>query len=122
MKRKTTIITGFLFCLIGIFIAQLFYEDYQFGLIFLLLIIYTFPALILAILNAYLLWFIELKTHNLYSKIGIGLILLFVLILFAIGKESPIQFIGAFGSIGIGITNLIWINELIKKKVNKQCI
>jgi len=115
MERRTIIIIGFLFCLIGIFIGPLFYENTQYGEIFFLLIIYPIPALILAMVNGYLLWFTELKTQNLILKIGIGLIP--ILILLAIGKESPIQFIATFGIIGIGITNLIWITKLTRKQI-----
>jgi len=116
MERRTIITIGFLFCLIGIFIAPLFYKYTQYEEIFFLLILYPLPALILAILNGYLLWFTELKTQNLILKIGIGLIPILIMILLAFGKESPIQFIASFGIIGIGITNLIWITKLINKK------
>ena len=117
MERRTIIIIGFLFCLIGIFIGPLFYENTQYGEIFFLLIIYPIPALILAMVNGYLLWFTELKTQNLILKIGIGLIPILIMILLAIGKESPIQFIATFGIIGIGITNLIWITKLTRKQI-----
>ena len=117
MERRTIIIIGFLFCIIGIFIAPLFYENTQYGEIFFLLILYSLPALILAILNGYLLWFTELKAQNLISKIGIGLIPILISILLALGKESPIQFIATFGIIGIGITNLIWITKLSKNQL-----
>jgi hypothetical protein len=39
------------------------------------------------------------------------------MILLAIGKESPVQFIATFGIIGIGITNLIWITKLTKSQM-----
>jgi hypothetical protein len=118
MERRTIIIIiGFLFCLIGIFIAPLFYENIQYGEIFFLLIIYPIPALILAIANGYLLSFSEFKTQNLILKIGVGLIPILIMILFAIGKESPIKFIATFGILGIGITNLIWITKLSRKQI-----
>ncbi|WP_179020638.1 hypothetical protein [Winogradskyella forsetii] len=117
MERRTIIIIGFLFCLIGIFIAPLFYENIQYGEIFLLLIIYPIPALILAILNGYLLSLTELKTKNLILKIGVGLIPILIMILFVFGKESPIKFIATFGIIGIGVTNLIWITKLSRKPI-----
>ncbi|MFD2825218.1 hypothetical protein ACFSYG_01940 [Leeuwenhoekiella polynyae] len=117
MERRTIIIIGFLFCLIGILIAPLFYENTQYGEIFFLLIIYPIPALILATLNGYLLRFTELKTQNLILKIGIGFIPILIMILLANGKESPIQFIATFGSIGIGITDLIWITKLTKSQL-----
>ncbi|MGS2727916.1 hypothetical protein ACU8DI_15000 [Psychroserpens sp. BH13MA-6] len=117
MERRTIIIIGFLFCLIGIFIGPLFYENTQYGEIFFLLIIYPIPALILATLNGYLLRFSELKTQNLILKIGIGIIPILIMIFLAFGKESPIQFIATFGIIGIGITNLIWISKLTKNKL-----
>lgn len=117
MERRTIIIIGFLFCLIGIFIGPLFYENTHYGEIFFLLIIYPIPALILATLNGYLLRFSELKTQNLILKIGIGLIPILIMLLPAIGKESPIQFIAIFGIIGIGITNLIWITKLTKNQL-----
>jgi len=115
MERRTIIIIGFLLCLIGIFIAPLFYENSQYGEIFIFLIMYFIPALILAIINGFLLRFSELKTQNLILKIGVGLIPILIMLLLAIGKESPIQFIATFGIIGIGITNLIWITKLTKK-------
>ncbi|MBR9847349.1 MAG: hypothetical protein GYB35_15155 [Algicola sp.] len=118
MERRTIIIIGFLFCLIGIFIAPLFYKNTQYGEIFFLLIIYPIPALILATLNGYLLRFTELKTQNLFLKIGIGLIPILIMILLAIGKESPTQFIATFGIIGIGITNLIWVTKLTKSQLS----
>jgi len=117
MERRTIIIIGFLFCLIGIFIAPLFYENIQYGEIFFLLIIYPIPALILAILNGYLLSLTELKTKNLILKIGVGLIPILIMILFVFGKESPIKFIATFGIIGIGVTNLIWITKLSRKQI-----
>ena len=117
MERRTIIIIGFLFCLIGIFIGPLFYENTQYGEIFFLLIIYPIPALILATLNGYLLRFSELKTQNLILKIGIAIIPILIMILLAIGKESPIQFVATFGIIGIGITNLIWITKLTKNQL-----
>lgn len=117
MERRTIIIMGFLFCLIGIFIAPLFYENTQYLEIFFFLILYSLPAYILAILNGYLLWYSELKIQNLIFKIGIGLIPILFIILLALGKESPIQFIATFGIFGIGITNLIWITNLINKKL-----
>ena len=112
MERRTIIILGFLFCLVGIFIAPIFYENMQYGEIFFLLIIYPLPALILAILNGYLLRFTELKIQNLFLKIGIGLIPILIMILLAFGRESPIQFIATFGIIGIGVINLLWIVKL----------
>lgn len=117
MERRTIIIIGFLFCIIGIFIAPLFYENTQYGEIFFLLILYPIPALILATLNGFLLRFTEMRTQNLILKIGIGLIPILILLLLAIGKESPIQFIATFGIIGIGITNLIWITKLTKNQL-----
>ena len=99
MERRTIIIIGFLFCLIGIFVTPLFYENMQYGEIFFLLILYPLPALILAILNGYLLWYTKLKTQNLILKIGIGLIPILIMILLAIGKESPVQFIATFAII-----------------------
>lgn len=117
MERWTLQIIGFLCCIIGIFIAPLFYENTPYGEIFFLLILYVIPALIVAILNEFLLRFIELKTQNLILKIGIGFIPILTLILFSIGEESPIQFIATFGVIGIGITNLIWITKLTSKNL-----
>jgi hypothetical protein len=117
MERRTIIIIGFICCIIGIFLSPLFYENTPYGEIFFLLILYTIPALILAILNGFLLRFIELKTQNLILKIGIGLIPILILILFSIGEESPIQYIATFGIIGIGITNLIWITKLTNKNL-----
>ncbi|MBU2928383.1 hypothetical protein, partial [Winogradskyella psychrotolerans] len=117
MECRTIIIIGFLFCLIGIFIGPLLYENTQYGEIFFLLIIYPIPALVLATLNGYLLRFTELKTQNLILKIGIGIIPILIMVLLAIGKESPIQFIATFGIIGIGITNLIWMFKLTKNQM-----
>ncbi len=116
MERQTIIIIGFLFCILGIFIAPLLYENTQYGEIFFLIIMYFMPALILAIANGFLLRLIEQKMRDLTLKIGIGFIPLLILILLAIGKESPIQFIATFGIFGIGITNLIWTIKLINEK------
>lgn len=116
MERHTNTIIGFLFCIIGIFIAPLLYENHPYGEIFFLIMLYFIPALILAILNGILLRLIEQKARNLSLKVGIGFIPLLILALLAIGKESPIQFISTFGIIGIGITNLIWTIKLINKK------
>lgn len=116
MERQTITIIGFLFCLIGIFISPLFYEHTQYADILFLLILYFIPALILAILNGYLLSLSELKTQNLMLKIGITHIPILILIFYAIGKESPIQFIATFGIIGIGITNIIWVLKMTNEK------
>tara|TARA_B100000949_G_scaffold229849_1_gene239367 strand:- start:538 stop:906 length:369 start_codon:yes stop_codon:yes gene_type:complete len=116
MEKRTIIIIGFLFCIIGIFISPLLYKNTQYGEIFFLIMLYIIPALILAILNGFLLQLTDQKMRTLTLKILIGLIPLLILTIVAIGKESPIQFIATFGIIGIGITNLIWIIKLINKK------
>ena len=116
MEKQTIIIIGFLFCLVGIFISPLLYENTQYGEIFFLIMFYFIPAFILAVANGFLLRMTQQKMRNLTLKIGIGLIPLLILLLLAIGKESPIQFIGTFGFIGVGITNLIWIIKLINEK------
>ncbi len=77
---------------------------------------YILPAYILAFLNGLLLNATELKIKSKILQIGIGLFVLGLLTYCAIGKESPIQFVGAFGIIGIGVTNIIWITKLIGKK------
>ncbi|AXO80921.1 hypothetical protein DZC78_11170 [Olleya aquimaris] len=115
MERQTIIISGFLFCLIGILFGPLFYKNMQYGEIFILLIIYPIPALILATLNGYLLWITELKTQNLILKICSGFIPILIMVLIALGKESPTQFISIFGIFGIGITNLLWITRKLTK-------
>ena len=116
MERRTIIILGFLFCLLGIFIAPLFYENRPYEEIIFLIIMYPLPAYILSLLNGYLLKFTELSIKGIVLKVGIGLCVLVFLAFLANGKESPVQFIGAFGIVGIGITNLIWIIKLVRKK------
>ena len=114
MERRTLIIIGFLLCIIAIFIMPLLYKNMHYGEIFMLLIIYTIPALVLATLNGYLLQLITLKAQNMALKIGVGFLPLLIMLLLGIGRESPIQFIATFGLIGIGITNLFWMNTLVK--------
>ncbi|MCR9263693.1 MAG: hypothetical protein NXH86_06020 [Flavobacteriaceae bacterium] len=117
MERQTIIIFGFIFCIIGIFIAPFLYENSQYGEIFFLIMFYFIPALILAYVNGYLLRLTEQKSWNLILKIGMGFIPLLILTILSTRKESPIQFIATFGIIGIGATNLIWIIKLIKEKL-----
>ena len=114
MERQTIIIIGFLFCIVGILISPVLYENLQYGEIFFLIMLYFLPAFILAIVNGFILRFFEQKITNLTLKIGIGFIPLLILTILAIGKQSPMQFIATIGIIGIGITNLIWISKLIK--------
>ena len=116
MERRTIIILGFFFCILGIFIAPLFYENHPYEEVIFLIMMYVLPAYILALLNGFLLSTTELKIRSKILQIGIGLCILGLLTYFAIGKESPIQFVGAFGIIGIGVTNILWIVKLIEKK------
>ena len=103
-------------CILGIFIAPLFYKDHPYEEVIFLIILYPLPAYILAFLNGFLLNLTELNIKPKILQVGIGLFVLGLLTYFASGKESPIQFIGAFGIIGIGITNIVWITKLFSKK------
>ena len=123
MKIGILIFIGIILSLFGIWIIAYNNESGDSNAISMYFLIYGIVAIGIGILNGIFLKFAERKTQKLISIIGIGIVPLGILFGFLISGIFRMTFIGEFGLIGIGITNLIWIIERIiteKKKASVQ--
>ena len=123
MKNRILILIGIILSLTGIWIIAYNNESGDSNAISMYFLIYGIVAVGIGILNGIFLKFTERKTQNLISIIGIGILPLGILFGFSISGIFRMTFIGEFGLIGIGITNVIWIIERIiteKKKASVQ--
>lgn len=116
MKVGTLILIGITLSLVGIWTIAYNNESGDSNAISMYFIVYGVFAIGIGIINGIYLKFAERKTQNMISLIGIGILPLGVLLGFWISEIFRISFIGEFGVIGLGITNLIWIIERITKK------
>jgi hypothetical protein len=123
MKTGILILIGIILYLMGIWIIAYNNESGDSNAISMYFLIYGIVAVGIGILNGIFLKFTVRKTQNLISIIGIGILPLGILFGFLISGIFRMTFIGEFGLIGIGITNMIWIIERIiteKKKASVQ--
>lgn len=113
MKPLTLFMVAFWLCIAYVLISSLILQKEYLGFsIFITLIIYLVPILLLSSLNALFLTYIESKTQS--KKLNIiasGIPVLF-LITFFFMKDSVLFLVGFFGTIPIFITNIIWIWRL----------
>jgi hypothetical protein len=123
MKTGILILIGIILSLMGIWIIAYNNESGDSNAISMYFLIYGIVAVGIGILNGIFLKFTERKTQNLISIIVTGILPLGILFGFLISRIFRMTFIGEFGLIGIGITNVIWIIERIiteKKKASVQ--
>lgn len=122
MKNRILILIGIILSLTGIWIIAYNNESGDSNAISMYFLIYGIVAVGIGILNGIFLKFTERKTQNLISIIGIGILPLGILFGFSISGIFRMTFIGEFGLIGIGITNVIWIIERIITKKKKASV
>jgi len=120
MKNRILILIGIILSLTGIWIIAYYNESGDSNAISMYFLIYGIVAVGIGILNGIFLKFTERKTQNLISIIGI--LPLGILFGFSISGIFRMTFIGEFGLIGIGITNVIWIIERIITKKKKASV
>tara|TARA_B100000508_G_C11414356_1_gene254951 strand:+ start:614 stop:988 length:375 start_codon:yes stop_codon:yes gene_type:complete len=119
MKIWDLTITTFALSIVCIIVsAYVLGENYFDFNIWIALLIYTIPALILSYANGFTLISFEKLTENIIVKFGIGLIPILVLVGFLLWSNGPLEYIAKFGLIPIFITNLIWIIK--NYKFNKK--
>lgn len=113
MKTGILISIGIALNLVGILIIAQIIENGDINAISMYFLVYGFFAIGIGILNGFYLNLVERKTLNLNYLIGLGILPIGTLIGFSISGIFRLTFIGEFGLVGIGITNLIWIIEQI---------
>ena len=119
MKMKIwdlTIIT-FALSIIGIIISSYIlgqkYHDFN---IWIALLIYTIPALILSGINGLILAYIQKLIENDVVRFTLGLIPIFILGGFLLWSNGPLEYISVFGLIPLIITYIIWNTRNYKNK------
>ena len=122
MKIGTLILIGITLSLIGLWAIAYNIENGDINAISMYFLIYGIFAIGLGILNGFYLKFTERKTLNLNYLIGLGILPIGILFGFLISGIFRLSFIGEFGLIGIGITNLIWIIERIRTEKKKASV
>jgi hypothetical protein len=122
MKTGILIFIGITLSLIGIWTIAYHIENGDSNAISMYFVIYGIVAIGIGIINGIYLKFVEMKTQSLIYLIGIGLLPIGILLGFLISGNLRMIFIGEFGLIGLGITNLIWMFERItmRKKASVQ--
>ena len=117
MKTRTLILIGITLSLIGIWGIAYNIENGDNNAISMYFLVYGIVAI--GILNGIFIKFAERKIQNITSLIGLGILPLGILLGFLISGILRLTFIAKFGLFGIGITNLIWIFDLILTEKNK---
>jgi len=112
MNIRTNLLRGFIFCLIGLLVIANIRENSDVNAISMYFVVYGGWAIVLGIVNALYLKF--LKCNSLIYAIGLGILPIVILLIFIFSGIPRLVFIGKFGCIGIGITNVIWIINNIK--------
>ena len=126
MKTKTIAILGVILSLVVIFIMANRIEDGDTNAIRMYLVVFLIPAIILAMLNAFYIHFID-KFTNSALKIIISFVPIAILSVLSFIKNLTIPFIdGDFafiatvGAFALGITNLVWVIFLVTKSSTKK--
>ena len=126
MKTKTIAILGVILSLVVIFIMANRIEDGDTNAISMYLVVFLIPAIILAMLNAFYIHFID-KFTNSALKIIISFVPIAILSVLSFIKNLTIPFIdGDFafiatvGAFALGITNLVWVIFLVTKSSTKK--
>jgi len=122
MKTGTLIIIGITLCLIGLWAIAYNNESGDWNSILMYFTIYGIVAIGIGIINGFFLKFAEKQTEKRISLIALGLLPLGILLGFLLSGIFRMTFIGEFGLVGIGITNLIWITERILTENKKACV
>ena len=112
------ILIGLSLSLISLILASAIAENGHAITVGFMFAIFFFPALIISILNGIFLKFLETIKLNLMPKRIASLIPILILILISFSNQSlpfldaKAAFLGIFGSVSIGSTNLYWIYQL----------
>jgi hypothetical protein len=119
MKTGTLILIGITLSLIALWVIAYNNENGDSNSIGMYFLIYGIVAVGMGIVNGVFLNYAEKQTKKRISLIALGLLPLGMLLVFLLSGIFRITFIGEFGLVGIGITNLIWITERIFTKNKK---
>ena len=122
MKIGTLILIGITFSLIGLWTIAYFKESGDSNAILMYFTVYGIVAIGIGIINGFFLKFAEKQKEKRISLIAFGLLPLGILIGFLLSGIFRMTFIGEFGLIGIGITNLIWIVGRISSENKKASV
>ncbi len=116
MKIWDLAIITFSLSILGIIVSALIIGQKHFDFnVWIALLIYTAPALILSYSNGIALISVEKNIKNIYHRIGLGLIPMLVLVGFLLWNESFMHYIAIFGLIPVTVTYLYWVYTLKKK-------
>jgi|SaaInlStandDraft_1057018.scaffolds.fasta_scaffold46167_1 hypothetical protein len=122
MKIGTLILIGITLSLIGLWAIAYNNENGDSNAILMYFTVYGIVAIGIGIINGFFLKFAEKQTEKGISLIALGLLPLGILLGFLLSGIFRMTFIGEFGLIGIGITNLIWIIERILTENKKASV
>lgn len=121
MKTKTIALLGVVLSLVVIFIMANRIEDGDTNAISMYLVVFLIPAIILALLNAFYIHFID-KFKNSALKIIISFVPIAILAVLSFIKnltipviDGDLAFIATVGAFALGITNLVWVIFLVTK-------
>lgn len=112
MRTLILILLGFIISMISIWILGHHIESGDINAISMYIVVYSLPAVGLAVLNGILLKTSERFRNRLFNWISFVLLPIGLLITLLSVDNIRFTFIAEFGSVGIGITNIIWITRI----------
>jgi hypothetical protein len=104
MKNSMSIILGIFLSIFSIFFVADYYENGDKNAVLMYLIIYSFPLIILSLLNGFALQYAEKKNKLLKIFIFAFLPISSIILLFT--NDISLRFLGTIGIITYGITNM----------------
>lgn len=113
MKIRTLILIGITLSLIALWAIAYCNEGGDLNAVLMYLTVYGIVAIGIGIINGFFLKFAEKQTKKLILLIMLALLPILIFLGFLLCGIFRISFVGKFGIIGIGITNVIWIAERI---------
>lgn len=122
MKIKTLILVGITLSLIALWAIAYCNERGDLNAVLMYLTVYGIVAIGIGIINGVFLNFVEKQTKKPILLIMLVLLPILIFLGFLLCGIFRISFIGKFGIIGIGITNMIWVTERILIENKKYSI
>ena len=117
MNLRDSVVITFLLSIIGIVISAIILQKQYFDFHYTIaLMIYTIPALILSLINGFVLSFKKSMNNRRILRVLLVPILLFFGLL--IDFEGPIGYLAIFGLIPVMLVNLIWLLKNLKSNNN----